>query len=53
MLRWTKNVWKNGFFLDLLDELQIEVEDLTEENVESVRFSLPTGQWSAASPTVY
>lgn len=37
MLRWTKNVWKNGFFLDLLDELQIEVEDLTEENVESVR----------------
>lgn len=37
MLQWTKNVWKTGFFLDLLDELQIDIEKLTEENMESIR----------------
>ena len=37
MLQWTKNVWKKGFFLDILDELKISVEELTSENIEGVR----------------
>ena len=37
MLQWTKNVWKMGFFLDILDELKISVEELTSENIETVR----------------
>ena len=37
MLQWTQNVWKMGFFLDILDELGVHVEALTEENIELVR----------------
>ena len=37
MLQWTQNVWQTGFFLDVLEELKINVDDLTEENIEFVR----------------
>lgn len=37
MLRWTKHVWKEGFFLDILDELDINIDDVSEDNIESVR----------------
>lgn len=37
LLRWTKEVWKTGFFLEILDELGMEVDDLAEENMEEVR----------------
>ena len=37
MIQWTKNVWTKGFFLDILKELVVDVEELTEENIEEVR----------------
>lgn len=35
--QWTKNVWKEGFFLDILNELGLEIDDISEENIENVR----------------
>lgn len=36
-LRWTKNVWKRGIFLDMLDELSIKLEDVNEENISAIK----------------
>ena len=40
MLRWTKRVWENGFFLDILNELGVELNEITEENMESLRSAI-------------
>lgn len=39
-LKWSKNVWKCGFFLDILDELGIDYDEITEENVNEVKFRM-------------
>lgn len=39
-LKWSKNVWKCGFFLDILDELEIDYDEITEENVNEVKFRM-------------
>lgn len=36
-LRWTKDYWKNGFFLDILDEMGIGLEKLDEENIVAIK----------------
>ena len=36
-LHWSKYVWKCGFFLDILEELGISFEDVTEENVGNIK----------------
>ncbi len=36
-LNWSKNVWKCGFFLEILEELGIAFEDVTEETVAVVK----------------
>ena len=41
-LRWTKKVWKRGLFLDMLAELGITVEEVTENNVAEVKEKIRT-----------
>lgn len=36
-LRWTKDVWERGIFLDMLDEQGIKLEDVNEENISDVK----------------
>lgn len=36
-LRWTKDVWERGIFLDMLDGLGICLEDVNEENITDVK----------------
>lgn len=36
-LRWTKNIWERGIFLDMLDELSIKFEDVNEENIADIK----------------
>ncbi|MDE7325673.1 MAG: metallophosphoesterase [Lachnospiraceae bacterium] len=36
-LRWTKDVWKCGFFLEVLAELGIELSKVNEENVNQLK----------------
>lgn len=36
-LRWTKDYWKNGFFLDILEEIGIGLDELCEENIATVK----------------
>lgn len=36
-LRWTRDVWKRGLFLDILDEMGIDLEELCEENIAGIK----------------
>lgn len=36
-LYWTKDVWKRGLFLDILDEMEIPLEELCAENVMEIK----------------
>ena len=36
-LRWTKEVWRCGLFLEMLAELGIELSEVNEENVAAVK----------------
>lgn len=36
-LYWTKEVWKRGLFLDILDEMGIRLEDVCAENVMEIK----------------
>lgn len=36
-LHWTRKVWKRGFFLDMLEEMQIALEDVNEENIGQIK----------------
>lgn len=36
-LRWTRNVWERGIFLDMLEELGIKLENVNEENISHVK----------------
>ena len=37
LLQWTQKVWGKGFFLEILDELGMAVEDISKETMEEVR----------------
>lgn len=34
---WTKRVWKRGFFLDILEEMQVDLEELNGENISQIK----------------
>lgn len=36
-LSWSKNVWKCGFFLDILEDLGIDFDDVTEGNAGEIK----------------
>lgn len=36
-LYWTRDVWKRGLFLDILDEMGIALEELCEENIVGIK----------------
>ena len=36
-LEWSKHVWGCGFFLDILDEMGIDIGEITEETVEEIK----------------
>ena len=36
-LRWTRDIWERGIFLDMLDELGICLDELNEENIADVK----------------
>lgn len=36
-LKWTKKVWKRGLFLDILKELDIDIETVSEENIADIK----------------
>lgn len=36
-LYWTRDVWKRGFFLDMLDEMGIALEELCEDNITEIK----------------
>lgn len=35
--QWTKRVWKRGFFLDILEEMQVDLEELNGENITLIK----------------
>ena len=35
--QWTKKVWKRGFFLDILEEMQVDLEELAGENISLIK----------------
>lgn len=34
---WTKKVWKRGFFLDILEEMQVDLAELSGENISLIK----------------
>lgn len=36
-MRWTKDVWKRGLFLDILDELGIGLDEVDEDNIAEIK----------------
>ena len=36
-LHWTKRVWKRGFFLDMLEEMQIDLEAVNGQNIGEIK----------------
>lgn len=39
-LQWTKRVWKRGFFLDMLEEMQVELETVNGQNVGELKLRM-------------
>lgn len=39
-LKWTKRVWKRGLFLDMLEELGIDLEKIREEDMPQIRVQI-------------
>uniref|UniRef100_UPI004055AC44 metallophosphoesterase n=1 Tax=Acetatifactor sp. TaxID=1872090 RepID=UPI004055AC44 len=39
-LYWTKDVWKRGFFLDILDEMGIVLEDVNADNIMEIKMRI-------------
>lgn len=35
--QWTKKVWKRGFFLDVLEEMQVDLTELSGENISLIK----------------
>ncbi len=35
--QWTKKVWKRGFFLDVLEEMQVDLAELSGENISLIK----------------
>lgn len=35
--QWTKRVWKRGFFLDVLEEMQVDLAELSGENISLIK----------------
>lgn len=39
-LKWTKKVWKRGFFLDILQEMNIDLDTVSEENIADIKVQI-------------
>ncbi|MBR4085350.1 MAG: metallophosphoesterase [Lachnospiraceae bacterium] len=35
--QWTRKVWKRGFFLDILEEMRVDLEELTGEKISLIK----------------
>lgn len=36
-LKWTERVWRKGFFLDILAEMKVTLEEVTEQNIAAIK----------------